>query len=31
VRAEKIKLCPVNAVNGREEDLKGGGFIGRRI
>jgi hypothetical protein len=31
VRVEKIKLCPVNAVNGREEDSKGGGFvIGRR-
>ena len=31
VRAEKIKLCPANAVNGRGEDSKGGGFIGRRI
>ena len=31
MRVEKIKLCPVNAVNGREEDSKGGGFEGRKI
>ena len=28
VRVEKIKLCTVNAVNGREEDSKGGRFEG---
>jgi hypothetical protein len=34
VRVEKIKLCTVNAfnaVNGREEDLNGGRFEGRKI
>jgi len=30
VRVEKIKLCTVNAINGREEDSKGGRFEGRR-
>jgi len=31
VRVEKIKLCTINAVNGREEDSKGGRFEGRKI